>query len=121
MRDTALYLKDILAAIDSIQTFVAGMTFTEFQADDKTVSAVIRKFEIIGEAAKFVPESIRVQYPTVPWKEMAGMRDRLIHFYFGVDMLIVWRTIHEHLPTLRAVLEHIVAGLDIQATLVKQQ
>ena len=108
MRDADLYLKDILAAIDSIQSFVVGMTFAEFQADDKTVSAVIRKFEIIGEATKHVPEYIRTQFPTVPWKEMAGMRDRLIHFYFGVDMLIVWKTIHEHLPVLHDALNAIL-------------
>ncbi len=66
MRDSTVYLKDILTAIDSIQSFVAGMTFDEFQADDKTVSAVVRKFEIIGEAAKHIPEDIRVQFSTVP-------------------------------------------------------
>lgn len=108
MRDISLYLKDILAAIDSVQSFVAGMTLEEFQADDKTFSAVVRKFEIIGEATKHVPDDIRDQYPNVPWKAMAGMRDRLIHFYFGVDMLIVWKTIHEHLPVLRDALDTIV-------------
>lgn len=108
MRDISLYIKDILAAVDSIQSFVAGMTFEEFQADDKTVSAVVRKFEIIGEATKHVPDETRDQYLNVPWKAMAGMRDRLIHFYFGVDMLIVWKTIHEHLPALREALNTII-------------
>jgi uncharacterized protein with HEPN domain len=77
MRKAVLSLKDILAALDSIQAFIAGFDVAAFQEDDKTLGAVIRKFEIIGEAAKGLPEVIRKQYPHVPWKEMAGMRDRL--------------------------------------------
>ena len=101
MRDYQLYLKDILSAMDSIEAFVEGMSFEEFRADDKTASAVIRKFEIIGEATKNIPDEIRQQYPTVPWKEMAGMRDRLICFYFGVDYKLVWTTIKERLPQVK--------------------
>lgn len=101
MRDYQLYLKDILSAMDSIEAFVEGMSFEEFRADDKTASAVIRKFEIIGEATKNIPDEIRQQYPTVPWKEMAGMRDRLIHFYFDVDYKLVWTTIKERLPQVK--------------------
>jgi uncharacterized protein with HEPN domain len=71
MRDFRLYLKDILAALESVETFVEGMSFEEFGADDKTASAVIRKFEIIGEATKNIPEDIRRRYPKIPWKEMA--------------------------------------------------
>jgi uncharacterized protein with HEPN domain len=101
MRDYTLYLKDILAAIDAIEGFVAGMSLKTFQADDKTVSAVIRKLEIIGEAAKQVPDEVRQDYSSVPWKEMAGMRDKLIHFYFGADHELVWKTVTERLPKLR--------------------
>ncbi len=111
MRDYRLYLKDILAAMDSIEAFVLGMSFKQFRADDKTVSAVIRKFEIIGEAAKHVPEDIRKQYSNIPWKEMAGMRDKLIHFYFGVDHNLVWETIKERLPQVKPEIQKIQKNL----------
>lgn len=100
MRDYRLYLKDILDAMGSIEKFIENMDFGEFKSDDKTASAVIRKFEIIGEAAKQIPAEIAQKYPEIPWKEMAGMRDRLIHFYFGIDHKLVWRTIKERLPGL---------------------
>jgi uncharacterized protein with HEPN domain len=72
MRDYNLYLKDILAAIESIEAFVDRMSFDEFIADDRTISAVIRKFEVIGEATKQIPDDLRQRYPEIPWKEMAG-------------------------------------------------
>ncbi len=84
------------------------MDLEAFQADDKTASAVLRKFEVIGEAAKQVPDEIRQAYPQVPWKEMADMRDRLIHFYFGVDYRLVWRTVQERLPQVKREIQAIV-------------
>ena len=101
MRDYTLYLKDILAAIESIEDFIAGMDLDTFQIDDKTTSAVMRKLEIIGEAVKQIPDEIRQKHSQVPWKEMAGMRDKLIHFYFGVDYHLVWKTITERLPQVK--------------------
>jgi uncharacterized protein with HEPN domain len=111
MRDYGLYLKDILAAIDSIEAFVEGMSIDQFNEDDKTASAVIRKFEIIGEAAKHIPEEIIKQHPDIPWKEMSGMRDKLIHSYFGVDHQLVWVTIKERLPQVKAEIQKIQKDL----------
>lgn len=84
------------------------MSLEDFEADDKTVSAVIRKFEIIGEAAKHVPDHIKLSYSEVAWKEMAGMRDQLIHAYMDVNYRLVWKTIHEDLRIARASIEQIL-------------
>ena len=108
MRDYTLYLTDILAAIESIEGFVEGMNWETFQADDKTTSAVMRKLEIIGEATKRIPDETLQKHPHIPWKEMAGMRDKLIHFYFGVDYLLVWRTIKERLPKVKEEIQKIL-------------
>jgi len=101
LRNYRLYLEDILRAIESIEHFVEGMSFEQFVQDDKTSSAVLRKLEVMGEAAKHVPDEIKEGHPDVAWKQMAGMRDKLIHFYFGVDHALVWTTIKERLPEVK--------------------
>lgn len=112
MRDPRLYLKDILDAMDTIEKFVEGMEFDEFKGDDKTSSAVIRKFEIIGEATKNVPGSLKQRHPDIPWREMAGMRDKLIHFYFGIKYELVWRTIKDVIPEVRPLIQKIFKSLE---------
>ena len=112
MRDYRLYLRDIFAAMIAIQEFIEGMDFETFIEDDKTASAVIRKLEIIGEATKNVPEEIRQNYPQVPWRQMAGMRDRLIHSYFGVDYSLVWETVKSQIPLLQPVIVQILRHLE---------
>lgn len=101
MRKDRLCLRDICSAISAIQEFVDEMTFDEFCEDEKTQSAVIRKFEIMGEATKNLPETVREEHPDLPWSEMAGMRDRLIHGYFKIDQKLVWQTIQQELPPLK--------------------
>jgi uncharacterized protein with HEPN domain len=108
MRDYGLYLKDILAAMESIEGFIAGMDLDTFQKDDKTTSAVMRKLEIIGEAVKQIPDEIRLKHSQVPWKEMAGMRDKLIHFYFGIDYHLVWTTVTERLPQVKQEIQQVL-------------
>jgi len=112
MRDFQLYLKDILDAINAIENFVQNMTLDQFKLDDKTSSAVIRKFEIIGEATKSISEDIRQNYTQVPWKEMAGMRDKLIHFYFGIDYNLVWQAVKNRLPQIKPVIRQIIDDLE---------
>jgi uncharacterized protein with HEPN domain len=109
MREYKLYLVDIISAMESIESFVEGLSFEEFQRDDKTASAVIRKFEIIGEASRNIPEEIKKKHPEVSWKEMAGMRDRLIHAYFGVDYNLVWITIKNRLPIAKQMIRNVLA------------
>jgi uncharacterized protein with HEPN domain len=105
MRTVSFYIQDIISAMQSIRNFVKDMDFYGFKEDDKTCSAVVRKFEIIGEATKAIPEEIKQKHPEIPWKEMAGMRDRLIHSYFGVDLNLVWVAITERIPQVLPQLE----------------
>lgn len=94
------YLQDIADAADKIAQFIAGMSYAQFVKDTKTSYAVIRALEVIGEAAKQVPSSIKADYPKVPWREIAGIRDKLIHDYFGVNLEVVWKTAIEDVPNL---------------------
>ena len=98
MRDYRLSLADIFAAMVQARAFIEGMDIETFVADEKTVSAVIRQLEIIGEATKNVPMAIRQKYPEVPRRDMAGMRDWLIHVYFRADTTLVWETVTEDDP-----------------------
>jgi len=110
-RDYTLYIKDIIFSIERIEEFTSGMNYEQFTADDKTCSAVIRKLEVIGEASKCLPESITGKYDEIPWKDMARMRDKIIHFYFGVDTEIVWNVIKKRLPDINLSLRKIYKNM----------
>jgi uncharacterized protein with HEPN domain len=96
-RDCKIYLDDILLAIERILEYTEGYDFTRFKQDYKTVDAVIRNFEIIGEAAKNIPDTIKNQYPAVPWTEMYSLRNRIAHAYFGIDYETIWDIITNYL------------------------
>ena len=110
-RDFEDYLSDILEAMGKAQQFVETLSYEEFRKDDKTVFAVIRALEIIGEAAKKIPNAMRTKYGEIPWKDMAGMRDVLIHDYFGVDVEAVWLTVTEKIPRIKPLIQKMVEKL----------
>lgn len=105
------YLEDILEAADHTQNFITGLEQRDFIADTRTVFAVIRALEIIGEAARHVPQEIRDRYPAVPWRGMTGMRDRLIHDYTRVNLDIVWNVLQNELPIIRVQIAQVLEEL----------
>lgn len=100
-RDYFLFIEDILNAIQKIEKYTENETFETFSMDDKTIEAVIRNFEIIGEAASNIPKEIQEKYPYVEWKRMVGFRNVLIHNYFGIEILTVWNTVKNNIPSLK--------------------
>ncbi|VVB60891.1 Uncharacterised protein [uncultured archaeon] len=107
-RDYRDYLEDILDSIIDIDQFIGDMGFEAFAEDRKTINAVIRSLEVIGEATKNIPDSVKKKYPSVPWKAMAGMRDKMIHGYFGVDIEILWMTATEDIPALKPLIRDVL-------------
>ena len=108
MRDEHLLLKDILTALERIDSYTKGMSFEAFVADDKTVNAVIYNFLVIGEAVKLLPQTVTGKYPEIPWRQIAGMRDKLTHTYFSIDYELVWKTVTIVLPQFRRVIQKIL-------------
>ncbi|MDJ1179821.1 DUF86 domain-containing protein [Roseofilum sp. BLCC_M91] len=100
-RDIIDYLEDILENIDIAQEFLVDLSYAQFREDRRTIYAVTRALEIIGEATKSIPQSVRDQYPAVPWRSISGMRDKVVHEYFGVDTQVLWDTVQDDLPLLR--------------------
>lgn len=105
------YLQDILEATSKARVFLGDMTMQKFEADERTSYAVIRALEVAGEAARHIPEEIVQRYPKVPWGDMIGMRNVLIHDYIEVDLEAVWLTVKEDLPEAEKEIRRIIEEL----------
>ena len=101
-------LRDMLDNAKRAIRFAKGMNYKAFEKDEKTIYAVIRAVEIIGEAAGNIPEEVRAKYPDIPWRDVRGMRSKLVHQYFGINMEVVWQTVREDIPALIAAITKIV-------------
>ncbi len=100
-----LYLTDILEAIERIENYLKDLSFEEFTQNKLVIDAVVRNFEIIGEATKQVPEDVKAENGQIQWRQMAGMRDKLAHEYFGVNIEILWKTAKNRLPALKPLIK----------------
>ena len=107
-KDEGVFLRYILDSMDLIEGYLKGKTYEEFEENQMLQDAVIRELEIVGEATKSLSQEFREKYPDIPWRQMAGMRDKLIHGYFGVDVGAVWDTATEDIPSLREKLQKIL-------------
>ncbi|MFZ5866739.1 MAG: DUF86 domain-containing protein [Thermodesulfobacteriota bacterium] len=108
-RDYKVFLEDMLASLQRIQVLTSGRSYDDFARDLTIQEAVIRNLEIIGEAAKSVPNEVRLSYPEIDWARMGGLRDILIHQYFAVDLEIVWDIILNNLPDLEVEIKRILS------------
>ena len=103
-----LYLEDILSSISKIEDYVKSLSFKTFSDDPKTIDAVVRNLEIIGEAAKNIPEVIRKKYPGTEWKKIAGIRDIIIHAYFELDLDLIWDVVKNKIQDLKQQIQEIL-------------
>jgi uncharacterized protein with HEPN domain len=104
MKDDSIYIDHILNSINRILDYISGKDREAFEADLITQDAVVRQLEVIGEATKRVSKELRSKNPDIPWSDMAGMRDVLIHDYIDVDLGVVWKTASEDIPNLKALI-----------------
>ena len=115
-RKYSLFVEDILESIVWIEKFTANMDFEQFLADEKTRTAVVKKLEILGEATKNIPKSVRDKSRNLPWADMARMRDKLSHEYFGVRYDIVWKVVKEKLPGVKPSIETLLNDIKNEET-----
>jgi uncharacterized protein with HEPN domain len=111
-KDPLVFIEHILDSIETIEEYTKEITKEEFISSKKTQVAVIRRIEIIGEAAKNVPEEVKKNYPSIPWKRISGMRDILIHGYFGVDLGLTWKVASEEVRDLGKKIVKVKKGLE---------
>ncbi|RKU13816.1 DUF86 domain-containing protein [Candidatus Poribacteria bacterium] len=104
----SLYLQDIVEASERIASYVKDVTHSKFETDQMRIDAVIRNLQIIGEAVKKLPDSIRDRYPNIAWQEIAGLRNRVTHVYFNVDINIIWDVVKFELPLLQTQIQQIL-------------
>ena len=106
-RDFRLYLEDVIEAIAKMH---AGLSLQQFSEDERAVDAVVRNLEVIGEAVKKIPEDVRQKHTGIDWRKIAGLRDILIHEYFGIDVEIIWDIVQNKLPSLEASIRSMLTG-----------
>lgn len=107
-KEPIFFLKDIENSLNKIFKYTQGISYNEFIENDLVKDAVERNFEIIGEAVKNLSDDFRNQYPNIPFKQVAGMRDKLIHDYFGIDYEILWKTIQDKLPQFKSEIDELI-------------
>lgn len=107
-KDIKIFLNDILQSVYQIEKYNQGLAKNDFFGNLQLQDAIFRRLEIIGEAARYIPNSDRKKYPEIPWQEIIGTRDKLIHGYFGVDLDLVWEIIERDLPDLKKKIKDII-------------
>jgi uncharacterized protein with HEPN domain len=112
MRESHRLLEDILKAAEDIRDFTSGMSPGDLANDNKTRSAVLYKFAVMGEATKLLPDPVRERYPDIPWRSIAGLRDKVIHGYIGVDYELLWETITKKIPVVISGIRNILKDAD---------
>ena len=114
-REIQLLLEDIHEACQKILSYTSGMSFDDFVSDNKTIDAVVRNFEIIGEAANRVPDNFKSDHPEIEWRRMTGLRNRIIHEYFGINYATVWKIKEENIPKLADFIQQAIDELNKQS------